>query len=405
MVVVHLTASPFFGGPERQMLGLAMNLPPDIRPVFLSFSEGGKCRPFLGQVRSHDLVGIELRHNTSTLPLAVREVEEHLQTLRADVLCCHGYKADVIGWIAARLAGIPVVAVSRGWTAATAKVRCYESLDRLVLRWMDRVVCVSEGQAARVCRAGVPEERVAVIRNAIDLARFDEPDPAYRQKLRDLFPVPCGPVICAAGRLSPEKGFDWLVEAARRVADADTSAGFVLFGDGPMHAALARRILRLGLSARFVLAGFRDDVDRFLPHANLIVLPSLTEGLPNVALEASAAGRAVVATAVGGTPEAVRDGLNGHLVPPANAAMLADCILHCLTHPAETRAMGQRGRQWVRDHFSFTAQAIAYERLFARLTPAEQLSSGCLPPDSLLSPADPTLVVSPLSGDSENGRE
>lgn len=403
MVVVHLTASPFFGGPERQMLGLASSLPTEVRSVFLSFSEGGKCRPFLEQAQNCRLGTVELQHNTSTLPRAVREVEEHLLSMRADVLCCHGYKADVVGWAAARLAGIPVVAVSRGWTAATAKVRCYERLDRLALRWMDRVVCVSEAQAAKVRRAGVPEGRVAVIRNAIHVARFDDPDAVYRQKLHELLPVRCRQVICAAGRLSPEKGFDVLVEAAGRVAHSDPSAGFVLFGDGPQRAALQRQILETGLAGRFVLAGFRDDVDRFLPHADLIVLPSLTEGLPNVALEASAAGVAVVATAVGGTPEAIRDGLNGYLVPPGDSAALAERIGHCLARPAESCELGHRGRRWVRDHFTFAAHAIAYQRLFAELTGPEQSPLPRAPRPSRLMPAD-EFSAPRLTGYSGNGR-
>ena len=367
MIVTHLVASPFLGGPERQILGLAATLPRSCRSVFLSFSEGGRCRPLLNEARRTGFEAVELERNARNPHAAVREVAGHLRRIGADVLCCHGYKPDILGWLAARRAGVPVVAVSRGWTAATLKVRLNETLDRFFLRGMDRVVCVSEGQAVKVRRAGVPRDRVVVIRNAIRAERFDHPDPADRDLLRDLLPTHPARIVGAAGRLSPEKGFGVLVSAAAAVARDTPDVGFVLFGDGPLRDDLARQITAEGLDGRFLLAGFRDDLDRILPHMNLVVLPSFTEGLPNVVLEAFAAGVPVVATAVGGTPEVVEDGVNGYLVPAGDPAALARRIRDALDIEERRLAMGERGRDRVRNEFTFEAQSAQYQRLFAGL--------------------------------------
>src|SRR5260221_14461539 len=116
MNIVHLTASPFFGGPERQMLGLAQSLPHTDRTSFLSFPERGLCQPFLEEARRRGFEAAALEHNTPHFAALVRELTHHLRELRADVLCCHGYKPDLVGVLAARRRGIPVVAVSRGWT-------------------------------------------------------------------------------------------------------------------------------------------------------------------------------------------------------------------------------------------------------------------------------------------------
>jgi glycosyltransferase involved in cell wall biosynthesis len=377
MRIVQLMASPFVGGPERQVLGLADVLAADHEIVFLSFSERGQCRPLLEQARQRGFVALELTENAPHYRRAVREVAGQLTRLGADVLCCHGYKPDVIGWRAARQAGVPVIAVSHGWTAATLKVRLNELIDRLVLRWMDRIVCVSAAQAARVRRAGISSERIVVIRNAIHTEPFEKRDPSYRQLMQSWFSQPRSRIVAAAGRLSPEKGFDQFITAAARVAREDPEVGFVLFGDGPLREMLARQVVRCGLEGTLVMAGFRPDVERFLPCCDLAVLSSWTEGLPVIVLEALAAGVPVVATAVGGTPEVVHEGVNGHLVPPGDTDALAQRIVTALADEGQRRGMGERGRQLIREQFTFATQARAYEQLFAEIVDGQASQRDC----------------------------
>src|SRR5262245_20125644 len=143
--VVHLTSSTCHGGPERQMLGLARALPEDHRTAFVLFPEGGRCRAMLDEAARQGFEGVALEHDSPRFKKVGRELTETLCGLGADVVLCHGYKANLLGRTAARRAGIPAVAVSRGWTGESLKVRLYERLDRFCLGWMDRVVCVSDG--------------------------------------------------------------------------------------------------------------------------------------------------------------------------------------------------------------------------------------------------------------------
>jgi glycosyltransferase involved in cell wall biosynthesis len=375
MRIVHLMASPFFGGPERQVLGLARQLPSRFESVFLTFAEGGRCAALLDQVRRHGFDGFALEHNAPRMRRAVREVARRLQEFDADVLCCSGYKPDILGWRAARKVGIPVVSISHGWTAATWKVRLNEMVDRLVIRWMDAVVCVSEAQAAKVRRAGVREERIAVIPNAVGEEAFAPPVAEYAARLRGLFARPPRFIVGAAGRLSPEKGFGHLVEAAAEVVRRGVDAGFVVFGDGPLRHQLTQCIVALGLSERFVLAGFHEDVGRFLPHLDLAVLPSLTEGLPVVVLEALAAGVPVVATAVGGVPEVVDEGVSGTLVAAADAPALADAIAEMFRPEVDRAVLGAAGQRRVQRDFSFAQQSVRYQELFDRIVLAGATSA------------------------------
>jgi glycosyltransferase involved in cell wall biosynthesis len=186
--------------------------------------------------------------------------------------------------------------------------------------------------------------------------------------LEGFFPTRPNAIVVAAGRLSPEKGFDVLIDAAAQVVKDHPNAGFLLFGDGPLRETLSRRIEDRGLTGRFVLGGFRTDLERLVWAADLAALSSHTEGLPVVLLEALASGLPAVATAVGGVPEVIRDGRDGFLVPPANPPALAQKIKVLLADQSLRRAMGAEGRGRVREEFSFSRSARLYADLFERLT-------------------------------------
>jgi glycosyltransferase involved in cell wall biosynthesis len=367
MVILHLTSSRFFGGPERQMLELARTLPPPYQTVFLSFYEGGLCSRFLQEIWRDGFAGSPLVNDTPFFLAAIREMARNLRRLDVRVLCCHGYKADLLGMLAACRVGVPVVAVSRGWTGEDWKVRIYEGIDRFVLRRTDAVVCVSHGQACKVRDAGVRQEKIHVIPNAIRVGRFGGPQKDARRQLEALFPRQPRWVIGAAGRLSPEKGFDVLIEAARRVIKEEHDAGFVVFGEGVLRSELQRQIDQSGLRQSFVLAGFRKDLDALTPSFDVLAMTSHSEGLPNVLLEAQAAAVPAVCTAVGGIPEVLRDGDNGFLVPDGDAARVSERILTLIRSEECRREMGHRARELVSGQFSFEAQSQRYQELFRSL--------------------------------------
>lgn len=367
--IAHLAASPCFGGPERQMLGLGRALHSDYTSVFISFLEEGRCWDFIAKARSEGFEAYALRQDTPRLIAALRELVGLLRRINPGVLVCHGYKPNLLGLVAGRLMGIPVVSVSRGWTGESRRVKLFDALDRRVLRWVDHVVCVSNGQAEKVRRAGVLSDKSSVIHNAVRVERFANPQPHYRGRLNQMFAEVPEQIIGAAGRLSPEKGFDVLIDAAAAVIDQRPRLGFVLFGEGGLRESLARQIRERKLEGRFILAGFQSDLDCYLSNLDLFVLPSHSEGLPNVILEAFAASVPVVATAVGGTPELVENGVTGFLTPANDASALARRIRELADNPSLGKLMGVNGRRLVNRHFTFSQQAQAYNRLVGRLAP------------------------------------
>jgi glycosyltransferase involved in cell wall biosynthesis len=243
-------------------------------------------------------------------------------------------------------------------------VRIFEALDKRFLRVSDHVVAVSDGQRNKILALGIPGDKVSVIHNAIDLRDgADLPGGALRKE----FGIPEGAmVVVSAGRLSPEKNFEGLIRAASRVIREMPDVYFLVFGEGFLRLELERAVREMGIEERFRFPGFRKDLLAMIRDADLFVLPSFTEGLPNVVLEAFVQGRAVVATAVGGTPEVVEHGRSGILLrEPSDPDAMAAAILELL-RDAELRGhMGSAGKDDVRRKFNYESQTASYEKLYA----------------------------------------
>ncbi|MGL6075178.1 MAG: glycosyltransferase family 4 protein [Fimbriiglobus sp.] len=372
MRIVHLTASSFFGGPERQMLGLAQALPAEFACQFLLFSEGGKYAEFQAQIRAAGFPAECLTADAPHFLATLRALTAKLRDAHAQVLITHGYKSNILGRIAARRTGIPIVSVSRGWTWENRKMQLYTWLDQRHLKFIDHVVAVSDGQRDKVLACGVPPQRVTTIRNSSRLASFTQRDPSGERQLRSYLPASVERIVLAAGRLSPEKGFDVLLRAAQEVLEADSGTGFVLFGEGDERAALTALANELNLGERFVMPGFTKELDTLIPWADVVVLSSYSEGLPNVLLEASAAGVPIVATRVGGVPEVVEEGDSGFLVEAGHHEDLARRLIQLLWDADRRRVMGEAGRERMQAMFTFEAQAQSYMRLLEQIVPTSR---------------------------------
>ncbi|MCL2348645.1 MAG: glycosyltransferase [Planctomycetaceae bacterium] len=370
MNILTLTASPFFGGPERQMIGLAetlRRLHPDVRSMIASFSEKGNACPFLEKAAAAGFEAMELQNDFPHLLRAKKELQTLLRERQIDLILANGHKARCIAWLVARSGNVPVIGVSRGWTDENFKIRLYNRFDLFLLRRMRHIVSVSDGQAEKMKRFGIPGDRITVIRNSIRTDRFDEkPDISFRQTLEAMFPVKPRFLLGAAGRLSPEKGFDVLIEAMKKLFERNIAAGLVIFGDGFLRETLKNQAKSSGVQNMVRFPGFTGELDRFLPNFDLFVQSSRTEGLPNVLLESMAAQTAVVATRVGGTPEVVEEGVTGLMVAPENANELAAAITKLLENPERLADMGAFGKKRVERLFTFDIQAEQYYELFRK---------------------------------------
>ncbi len=248
----------------------------------------------------------------------------------------------------------------------------YVLLGRLFNRLTTCVIANSDYEKRRLIQHGVKESHCIRVYNCVNVAVPDNASPTAKVK-QELGIAAEAMVVGTVGRLVKEKGLTFLLRAFARVVEACPRTVLLLVGSGEMHEELTREVARLGISGQTIFRGARRDLGRIYPVIDVFVLSSIFETFGNAALEAALFGKAVVATHVGGLPEAVVHGETGILVPPGDVGALSVALLRLLRNRDESEAMGRAGRERVRRYF--TPERVAdeveqvYEHLLSR--PAE----------------------------------
>jgi glycosyltransferase involved in cell wall biosynthesis len=284
-----------------------------------------------------------------------------IRAVRPDLVHLHSrIGADVMGGIAARLAGLPVV--------HTRRVDNPEPRALVALKYAlhHRVIAISEG-IARVLRAqGLPGSKLRVVRSAVVAEPYA--GPCRGERVRKRLGLPDDSVLIGvAAQLIERKGHRVLLQALPALLADEPRLQLLLFGQGPLAADLQRRIAAAGLSERVHLTGFRDDLPELMPCLTLLVHPALMEGLGIALLQAAAAGVPVVASRVGGIPEAVADGASGVLVPPGDAAALTQAIRRLLANPELRQRLGHAASLRVQREFSVDAMVAGNLAVYREL--------------------------------------
>ncbi len=314
--VLHVIEPAPFGGAESVVTALARGAHARGHPVAVAaLGQDASAPPALPALRAAGVAVHDLRCGRRRYLAEIRALARVLRTVRPDVVHTHVYHADIVGTAAARVAGTACVATVHGFTGGGGRNRLYERLDLLALRFARRVICVSDGTAARVRASGIAAGRVRVVPNGWPGTAF-LPRPQARARLGL---APEYVVIGWVGRLSAEKGPDLFLDAVLPLLSGNRRA--VLVGDGEEHERLAALLARDARGSRVLLAGVRPDAGSLMAAFDVLVLSSRTEGVPMVLLDAMAARVPVAAFAVGGIPDVV-DASSAWLAPAGDAAAL-----------------------------------------------------------------------------------
>lgn len=344
------------GGTERHVATLARTLDPDRFDVRVACLRAGG--PLSEEIEAAglpvDRYPISRLFGPATWARQRRFAADLVRN-RIDVVHAYGLYAIVFAVPVARLTGRRLVIASirdngDPWT------RAHRRVQRYACRLAHRILTNASEVRRRLTEEGYGADRIAVIRNGVDVDRFrPRPrDPVLRKNLG----VPANaPLVVCVSRLNPLKGVDYALLAAARLVRRFPDVYFLVIGDGAERRPLEDLARRLGLDGRVVFTRMRLDVPEILAQASVSIMPSMSEALPNTVLESMAAGAPIIATRVGGTAELVEDGVSGLLIPPCDPHALELAIARLLSDPDEAARMAATARARIVERFSVQRKA------------------------------------------------
>lgn len=360
--LLALIDSTLISGPGRQLAAhLASLRSGGIEAEAVTFLRAGRSpSPLVGHFES---LGVPVTVIAERGPIdrqTIADLRDLVKQRHPVILETHSYKATALAWWLRRTGEqFRWVGLFHGSTTENLKVRAYHILDQFLLRSADRLVIIAESQRAGLGRAGA---RAQVISTAVI-----PPPPAAHQAPPEWVATATPPVIGYVGRLSPEKGVDLLLAALHQLESRLPGLPWtaIIAGDGPERATLEAESRALGLTTRVHFVGQINDPWLLYQAAEVIVLPSRSEGLPNVLLEAIAVDKQVVATTVGAVPNVIGLGTAARLVPPNDVIALTTAIAESITCPEAPTAAADR--ETVREKYALATRVEAFLTIYREL--------------------------------------
>lgn len=300
-------------------------------------------------------------------PFFVFRLMHLIRLSKPDIIHIHSRRgADLWGAVAALFTDIPAV--------LTRRVDNPESRWVVKLKYhpFQQIVTISKGIRQVLSSEGIPERKLCCIHSAVDTRRYNRPcnqkwfDEAFSE-LTTNGPAPDENIIGVIAQLIPRKGHRFIIEAAPHILKACPKTRLIFFGKGPLKARLQQLCRRAGIAERVIFAGFRNDLERFLPCLDLVVHPAVMEGLGVCLLQAAAAGVPIIASRAGGIPEIVRHNQNGYLIEKEAVDDIIRYTLDLLKNPARAMQFGKIGRNIVQSEFSIEAMVDGYLKVYEKM--------------------------------------
>lgn len=363
--VLHLRDSPWVDGPGRTILETAAHIDRQrfnfhIGPLC---AVGRKEHPLLDATRSRGLNAVQIADPGGSPAVLVPSIVRAIDELGIRIIHSSDFRTSVAAVLAARQRRVRLVATAHGWIANTLRRRVVRFADKALLRMFDRVVVVSAATRQLIPRWWLPDRKVLVLRNALVLESYGA---EIVQRPRRLVRPRERVTLVNVGRLSPEKGQMMLLQAVQRLLPAWPNLHLVFAGVGPLESALRAFVDAAGMADHVEFRGYVKDMPALYADCDLLVQSSFTEGLPNVILEAAYLRLPIVATAVGGTAEVVRQGETACLIKPSLEDLVAG-MESFLRDPGAFAAMAEAGHRDIVRDFSFQARTQKVMSLYQEL--------------------------------------
>ena len=366
--VLQLITELDVGGAERALLSLVKKLSSGKYDVMVAYLKGeGRLA---GDFRNAGIKVFDLKmKNRMALPAVIR-LYRLLKREKVRVLHTHLIQADICGFLAGKMAGVPVIISTKHNPDEFRKRRSIPVwLDGIFANRSDRIIAVSNAVRDFLIKwERISEDKFTVIHNGIDMEDFN-----FREftsatditaKKEELGIDSSSQVVGTVGRLDEQKGHKFFLEAIPEILKKVHGVKFLIVGDGPLQNKLEKLSEKLKISENVIFTGIRRDIPEILAIMDVFVLPSIFEGFGIVLLEAMAMKKAIVASRIGGIPEIVDDGLTGILIEPANPSEIANSIITLLKNPEKAKQMGDAGSKKVEKIFTADVMAKQIEDVY-----------------------------------------
>lgn len=356
--ILIIYASSALGGPGKGIIQSILYAKSEQHYVLSSFiPEAGTDSEFSKIAKKNSTNYIPIIQKKTFDFRLIGQVYTICKANNIDIIQTHGYKGHIIALVLSKVLGIKWIAWAHGWTNENAKIRLYNKVERFCLKRADAAVAVSPNLHAIVSNIRGKKRKTHMILNAVGEGElsYGIGGKATRQK----HGIKKGnTVIGCFGRLSPEKGQEILLEAAALILPEHPEIKIILVGEGQERNKLESLADRLNISNCVIFCGYQQAMQDYYEAVDIVVLPSHSEGLPNVALEGMMFKRAVVSTNVGGVGEIICNGENGWIVPPGDCSAMADCLKRVISNPELREKIAKSGYHSLYPKFSPEKRAL-----------------------------------------------
>lgn len=365
--VLHIIDSLDLGGAQEVVLNLATCGSPRFRHEVAVMHGHGIYRERLMQAG----VKVYSLSPHKFFPLYLASIPALIFARRPHILHCHLIPSNIIAKPLGAICGVPAI-INHDHTndSLRANNALLLALDRFANRFATHILAVSAScRDFLIDRESIPSSDVTLVTNAIDLLRFN-PVEAGRSAARVQLGLPeSAPVVVGVGRLNPQKNFSLFLDIANQLIQRVSNIHFLIAGNGPEESMLRKKAQSLGIAERVIFAGYVADPRRVYMAADVLLMPSLFEGLPMTLLEAMAMGVPVVASRLDGIAEVVEDGVDGCLADSGNASLFVDRIAKLLEEPTFAGVISKNAREKIQTRFSVDRMTCAVEGIYDRFLP------------------------------------
>lgn len=360
-VLQFITPTGFYGA-ERWILALNNNLDTkNVRSDLVVTTEKGQRPEILKHFNAGECQAFEIEMNARLSFSAIGSLVKLIRQRDIDIIHSHGYKSDIIGFVAARIAGIKLVSTPHGFgEPSDLKLKVFIALGKLVLRFCDVVVPLSEQLEGEVKAAGVTEKKIRFIRNAVDLKEVEQ----YRNKKKTQDDANKKLRIGYIGQMIPRKKVDHILNIYNQLWLKNNNIELQLLGDGRSRVEMEALAKTLPSAESIHFFGFRNDRLELLSQFDLFVMTSSDEGIPRCLMEAIAMGIPVAAYNISGIDQLVKHEETGLLAKYGDQQALKSYWLTLLTDKKQAKELAQQGRKYVNERYSGQRMAEEYTALY-----------------------------------------